>query len=69
MGRNGRDQGLPGVLEAPGFDERAGRSERPARRGILQRMPERFMRCVISVLLAASTTPEPMGSLRSLRVR
>ena len=28
---------------------------------IRQRMPERFMRCVTRVLLAASTTPEPMA--------
>ena len=26
-----------------------------------QRIPERFSRCVTSVLHAASTTPEPMG--------
>ena len=29
---------------------------------IRQRMPERFMRCVTRVLLAASTTPEPMAN-------
>ena len=34
---------------------------------IRQRMPERFMRCVTRVLLAASTTPEPMAMPSSFR--
>ena len=35
--------------------------------GIRQRMPDLFMRCVTSVLLAASTTPEPMAMPFSLK--
>jgi len=31
-----------------------------------QRMPEHFLRCATRVLHAASTMPEPMGSLRAL---
>ena len=35
--------------------------------GIRQRMPDLFMRYVTSVLLAASTTPEPMATPFSLK--
>ena len=34
---------------------------------IRHRIPERFMRCVTKVLLAASTTPEPMAKPSSFR--
>ena len=34
---------------------------------IRQRMPERFMRWVTRVLLAASTTPEPMATPSAFR--
>ena len=56
----GAGQQLPGTREALALVEGAQRQDGlpPARR---QRIPERFIRWVASVLHAASTTPEPMA--------
>ena len=56
----GAGQQLPGALKALALVECAQGQDGlpPAWR---QRIPERFIRWVASVLHAASTTPEPMG--------
>ena len=56
----GAGQQLPATLEARALVEGAQRQDGlpPVWR---QRIPERFIRSVASVLQAASTTPEPMG--------
>ena len=61
----GRCVGCADRLQQPDLMKCAVRTACPPT--IRQRMPERFMRCVTRVLLAASTTPEPMAMPSSFR--